>query len=394
VNRIATRVAPWVLMLMVCVVAMPASGCTDGSPAATSTTMPETTATTAATVPPTSPSTSTTTPAAATVVQLALPAPDPEALTLEAMAADSDLVLYGEILAELPGRWNGPNREQWTPERAGDSCIIYRSWLVQAMGAVAGFAPVGDVITVHTEGGTVPGSQPVAMTLERADPALRPGDHVLLFLTQDDLRYGGTYEPIGYWLHQGAAGAFVQGEGGDFLRPAEAAGGAEQSVDIDTVRAAAEAAAAAGDGREGGGTEGTWHRSDQSLEEVRQWLAERLPDDQAVILPAELPEDWAVATGEEPNPWIQPSGGGASPTTYRVTFTDGGRVAALTAYQVGDWGEMPFHWVLVDGRAVRVFVGREEVIATLPGVPSRVVVGEPGTRVAVLEIAGALSETE
>lgn len=387
----ATRFTPLLLGL-----ALLLAGCTAAPPASTSTT--------AAQSAPGSTSTSAAGTSVATGVTVhtttLLPSPEPESLNLEAMVAACDLVVYGTVLAELPGRWNGPNAGRWMPETPGDACIIYRSWIVQSMAAVVGFAPVGDLLTVHWEGGTVPGDEAVTMVTDRPEPGIRVGDQVLLFLTQDDVRYGGTYRPNGYWLHQGAAGAFVQAADGGFRRSAEAAGGAEEAVDIDMVRVAAEAAEAGGDSAADGVEQGPW-RKGMSLTETSQWLAGRLPSDQTIILPTRLPEGWAVADDGQPfpdavssgiahNPWVQTGGQTASPKPYRVAFTDGRDAAALVAYQLGDWGETPFHWVLVDGQVVRVFVSGYQVIATLPGEPSLVVIGEPGTREAVLRIAAAL----
>jgi len=324
------------------------------------------------------------------------------------MIAACDLVVYGKVLAELPGRWNGPNADEWTPQFPDDACIVYRSWIVQVMSTEAGFSPVGDLVTVHTEGGTVPsgtvsGGQTATMTLNRAEPEIAVGDEVLLFLTQDDLRYGGTYQPVGYWLYQGAAGAFVHEGSGGFRRPAGAAGGAEETVNMDALRAAIETLEAGGTGggsNVGDGTQGSWKKG-MLLSGVADWLAQRLPGDQRVILPGQLPEGWAVADDDQPfpdvvsygneqNPWVQTMGDGGYPQPYRVVFTDGGRLVALIAYQVGDWGETPFHAVLADERLVRVFADVDLVIATVPGDLSLMVVGEPGTRTAVLRIAAAL----
>ncbi|NLT35277.1 MAG: hypothetical protein GXX83_05215 [Gaiellales bacterium] len=339
----ATRFTPLLLGLTLLL-----AGCTAGPSASTSTT--------AAQSPPLSTSSTTAATSVATGVTVhttLLPSPEPESLNLEDMVAACDLVVYGRVLAELPGRWNGPNADRWTPETPGDACIIYRSWIVQSMAAVVGFAPVGDLLTVHCEGGTVPGDEAVTMVPDGPEPEIGVGDQVLLFLRQDDVRYGGTYQPIGYWLQQGAAGAFVQVADGGFRRSAEAAGGAEERVDIDMVRAAADAAEAGGGSAADGGEQGPW-RKGMSLAETSQWLAGRLPSDQTIILPPRLPEGWAVADDGQPfpdgvssgiahNPWVQTGGQTASPKPYRVVFTDGGDVAALVAYQVGDWGETPFH---------------------------------------------------
>ncbi len=403
--RLVSRPASLMLLL---VAALLLSGCA-GTPSA-STSAP---ATDSASAPSTTVAT-TPTPGATTSTDsapsLQLPEPEAGVLSLESMIAACDLVVYGKVLAELPGRWNGPNADQWTPQFPDDACIVYRSWIVQVMSTETGFSPVGDLVTVHTEGGTVPagtvpGGQAITMTLKRAEPEIAVGDEVLLFLAQDDLRYGGTYQPVGYWLYQGAAGAFVHEGYGGFRRPAGAAGGAEETVNMDALRAAIETLEAGGTGggsTVGDGTQGSWKKG-MSLSGVADWLAQRLPGDRRVILPRQLPEGWAVADddqsfsdlvsyGSEQNPWVQAMGDGAGayPEPYRVVFTDGRRLVALIAYQVGDWGETPFHAVLADGRLVRVFVDEDRVIAIVPGDISLVVVGEPGTRTAVLRIAAAL----
>ena len=193
-----TRLVPRPASLMLLLVAvLLLSGCADTPSASTSVTTNESAPTSSATAD------TTTTPGATTPTgsapSLQLPEPETGVLSLDSMIAACDLVVYGKVLAELPGRWNGPNADEWTPQFPDDACIVYRSWIVQVMSTEAGFSPVGDLVTVHTEGGTVPsgtvsGGQTATMTLNRAEPEIAVGDEVLLFLTQDDLRYGGTYQ--------------------------------------------------------------------------------------------------------------------------------------------------------------------------------------------------------
>lgn len=406
-TRLVLRPASLMLLLVAVLLLSGCAGTPSASTSALATDSASASSTTVAT---------TTTPGATTPTgsapSLQLPEPETGVLSLDSMIAACDLVVYGEVLAELPGRWNGPNADEWTPQFPDDACIVYRSWIVQVIHTETGLPPVGDLLTVHTEGGTVPagavfGGRTATMTLNRAEPEIAVGDEVLLFLTQDDLRYGGTYQPVGYWLYQGAAGAFVHEGSGGFRRPAGAAGGAEETVNMGALRAAIETFEAGGTGggpTAGDGTQGSWKKG-MSLSGVADWLAQRLPGDQRVILPRQLPEGWAVAGGDQPfpdvvsygneqNPWVQTMGDGGYPQPYRVVFTDGGRLVALIAYQVGDWGETPFHAVLADERLVRVFADVDLVIAIVPGDISMVVVGEPGTRTAVAHIAAALETVE
>ena len=74
---------------------------------------------------------------------------------------------------------------------------------------------------------------------------------------------------------------------------------------------------------------------------------------------------------------------------YRVVFTDGKEIAGILVV-IGDWGETDFKEVTAYGKTLHVYEDESIVVALVPGWEFGTVVGTPGAREAVLEIAASI----
>lgn len=373
--------------------ALTMAGCSNPNQTSTSTTTSVTISSTTAGV--NASTTGTTMPAE--VLPLDLPGrTESEQPDLEELVRTSDVVVHGRVVAEAPARWNGLEGERWTPDTPDARAILYTTWLIQIWGVPKGCHPIGDLVTVRTEGGKRPSSDQqgeVSMVPPGAWPALVADDQVVVCLKQEDTRYMGTYEPGGYWLTTGAGSVFTRNAAGQFVRQGVSSSAAEPLAPGDLF-ARIEAAAAS---RPAGGNP-VWRTSEIGLSALRDALSRQIPAGADVILPSELPPGWGVAAAgqsfpadvameSEANPMVAPGTG-----QYRVLLTDTRRLVAIHGNVVGDWGETPFLAVWARSHAVLVFVSSREAVAIRPDLPGVSVVGGPESRAAVVEMAGSLVE--
>jgi hypothetical protein len=95
---------------------------------------------------------------------------------------------------------------------------------------------------------------------------------------------------------------------------------------------------------------------------------------------ADIAENPAVSTNEGVD---EPFG------EYRVVFTDGKELVGVLVV-IGDWGETAFQEVTAYGKTLYVYEDENLVVALVPGREFGSVVGTPGAREAVLEIAASI----
>ncbi len=149
---------------------------------------------------------------------------------------------------------------------------------------------------------------------------------------------------------------------------------------------------------------GAWKTAPTSLPELAAQLAQRLPEGQDVDLPDHLPDGWSLSmTGQAygdvvagyfadvtDNPTVAVGEGPDGPFgEYRVVFTDGKQLAGILVV-IGDWGETDFTEVTAYGKTLYVYQDESIVVALVPGWEFGTVVGTPGAREAVLEIAASI----
>ncbi len=147
-----------------------------------------------------------------------------------------------------------------------------------------------------------------------------------------------------------------------------------------------------------------WRTSPTSLSDLAAQLAQRLPEGQSVDLPDHLPQGWSLSMSGQAygdvvagyfadladNPTVAVGEGPDGPFgEYRVVFTDGKELAGILVV-VGDWGETDFKEVTAYGKTLHVYQDESIVVALVPGWEFGTVVGTPGAREAVLEIAASI----
>ena len=148
-----------------------------------------------------------------------------------------------------------------------------------------------------------------------------------------------------------------------------------------------------------------WQKVPTSLQDLADILAQRLPEGQSADLPDHLPLGWSLSmTGQvygdvvagyfadvAENPTVTTGEGSDGPFgEYRVVFTDGKELAGILVV-IGDWGETDFQEVTAFGKTLYVYRRREHRGgASCPGWDFGTVVGTPGAREAVLEIAASI----
>ena len=147
-----------------------------------------------------------------------------------------------------------------------------------------------------------------------------------------------------------------------------------------------------------------WQKASTSLQDLAAILAQGLPAGQTVDLPDHLPAGWALAATGQPfgdvaagyfadlaqNPTVTTMDGPDGPFgEYRVVFTDGMEIAGILVV-IGDWGETDFRDVTAYGKTLSVYEDESIVVALVPGWEFGTVVGTPGAREAVLEMAASI----
>jgi hypothetical protein len=147
-----------------------------------------------------------------------------------------------------------------------------------------------------------------------------------------------------------------------------------------------------------------WQKASTSLGDLAGAIAQRLPEGQSVDLPDHLPAGWALARPGQPfgdtaagyfadqteNPAVTTMDGPDGPFgEYRVVFTDGTEIAGILVV-IGDWGETDFKETIFNGVTLHVYEDESIVVALVPGWEFGTVVGTPGAREAVLEMAASI----
>lgn len=175
-----------------------------------------------------------------------------ETLRLDSLARLSDVVLVGTVQEQLPGRWNS-EAGAMAPDSSNEDImpIIYTTWLIEVKEALLGQPAAGEVVAFRSEGGSVGGDgargDTVAGVGGSATSPWSAGDQVLVFGFSNDTRYGGHYEPVGYWLVADALSVYKLDGSGEYVRSVPGPFPSEDSVDLVRARTLVNDAAEARD---------------------------------------------------------------------------------------------------------------------------------------------------
>lgn len=147
-----------------------------------------------------------------------------ETLRVSTLTEIADVIVKGRVVEQLPARWNGPDGKKWAGTTEDDIPMLYTTWYVHAEEVLKGDLEVGEKVAFRMEGGLPPEADQAtkeamaAVTAESDFPSLKSGEELIIFGFKNDTRYGGTYEPAGYWIVAGNYSIFLPTADGSFKR--------------------------------------------------------------------------------------------------------------------------------------------------------------------------------